>query len=139
MTESYEDHERQARAIREENIVLLSEFEAVLKAAGLAQKTIRRHLSNVDFYINDYLLYDGLNHARDGVTSVHGFFDWFFPKKAMWSSPEATRENAASLKKFYRFMLETGRMDVVDYAFLLQAVKEEMPNWLAQYGGEHGW
>lgn len=137
MTEPFSDFELQARAIREENAVILEAFEKGLKLSGLKEKSIRKHLSNIDFYINHYLPYDGLNRAKDGVVSIHGFFDWFFPRKAMWSSPSAVKESIASLKKFYHFMVQVELINDADYQFLLAVVKEEKDRWLAHYGQEY--
>jgi site-specific recombinase XerD len=139
MTDPFHDFELQANGVREENAVILEAFEKALKMSGLKEKSIRKHLSNIDFYINHYLLYDGLNRAKDGVVSICGFFDWFFPRKAMWSSPSAVKENIASLKKFYHFMMQVELIDDVDYQFLLAVVKEEKDGWLARYEHEYDW
>jgi site-specific recombinase XerD len=141
MGDDYDEFELQAGMIREENAILLDGFRRLLEADGLKAKTIRRHTENIDFYINAYLLYDGLNHAVDGIDAMHGFFDWFFPRKAMWSGAAAVRENVASLKKFYKFMAEAGLVTAADYVQLLHEVKEGLPEWMAHYKneGEDGW
>ncbi len=136
---SYEDYERDSKAIRAENDVLLDGFEIWLSQRGLKEKTIRKHRQNADFYINDYLLYDDCTHAKDGVSSLNGFFNWFFPRKAMWSSKAATKDTAASLKKFYKFLAESGVAKPADYLFLLSEIKSEMPEWLGNYSDEYDW
>lgn len=134
---SYEDYEKEAEEIRAENKALLHGFGEWLSASGLKAKTVRKHIQNADFYINDYLLYDDCSHAKDGVSSLNGFFNWFFPRKAMWSSKASTKETMASLKKFYKYLAEQGIVEPVDYQFLLSMVKEEMPEWLGHYGDEY--
>lgn len=52
----YEEYEKQCKEIRAENDNLLKIFEEDLKSKGLSEQTIGRHISNVDFYINEYLL-----------------------------------------------------------------------------------
>ena len=136
---SYEDFERKSQEIREENKVILEGFEKWLLASGLKEKTINKHVQNVDFYINDYLLYDDCIHAKDGTSSLNGFFNWFFPRKAMWSSKASTKETAASLKKFYKFLAEAGIVEVADYQFLLSEIKHEMSEWLGNYSDEYEW
>ncbi len=136
---SYEDFEEESEAIREENRILLEGFEESLRQSGLKDKTIRKHVQNVDFYINDYLLYDSCTPAKEGVSAINGFFNWFFPRKAMWSSRASTKETAASLKKFYKFLAEMGAMPPADYLFLLAEVKSEMPEWLENYENEYEW
>ena len=134
---SYEDFERASEVIRAENNVLLDGFEKWLSRSGLKEKTIRKHMQNTDFYINDYLLYDDCTRAKDGVSSLNGFFNWFFPRKAMWSSKAATKETAASLKKFYKYLAELGATKPADYLFLLSEIKSEMPEWLENYGDRY--
>ena len=48
--------EQKCEAIRRENEDLLKLFEEDMK--DLSSKTIRKHLDNVDFYLNHYLLHD---------------------------------------------------------------------------------
>jgi len=134
-----EDQEAAADSIRADNKSLLAAFGRWLEQGGLKEKTIRKHLENTDFYINHFLLYDDLNSAAGGAVAVGWFFDWFFPRKAIWSSPAAVKENVASLKKFYKFMVQSGQTDESDYRFLLLSVKEDMPQWLAHYEDDYGW
>ena len=136
---SYKDFEKESEATREENGVLLEGFEKWLRQSGLMEKTIKKHFQNIDFYINDYLLYDSCTAAKDGVSSINGFFNWFFPRKAMWSSRASTKETAASLKKFYKYLAELGLTPPADYLFLLAEIKSEMSKWLENYENEYDW
>lgn len=139
MKMSHEEFEKINDEIRTENKVLLDGFQKWLIKAGLKEKTIKNHVLNVDFYINDYLLYDDCIKAKDGVSSLNGFFSWFFPRKAMWSSKTSTKETAASLKKFYKFLAESGMLAPEDYKFIVSEIKNEMPEWLENYRGEDVW
>mgnify|MGYP001051781747 CR=1 FL=1 len=139
MSQDIDDLDSAANRIREENTRILADFERWLAESGLKDKTIRKHVGNVEFYVNHYLLYDCLDRAGAGAVGINGFFSWFFPRKAMWSSPAAVKENVASLKKFYKFMVESGQTDESDYLFLLQSVKEDMQQWLAHYEDIYGW
>ncbi len=58
MADDYEKYERECNRIREENKKLLHDFTQWLRSANLKDKTIRQHLENIDFYINEYLLYE---------------------------------------------------------------------------------
>jgi hypothetical protein len=58
------------------------------------------------------------------------FLGYWFIRKAMWASPSAIRENAASLKMFYTFMHEQGHIDADDLQDLKETIKEEMPEWV---------
>jgi len=135
----YEEYEIEAEKIREENKKLLVAFSSWLSENGLKEKTIKKHSQNIDFYINEFLLYDGYRRAIDGISSVSSFFDWFFPKKVMWSSIAATKENVSSLKKFYKFLVEQKLLDIADYHSLLSTIKEEMSDWQSHYSEEYEW
>jgi site-specific recombinase XerD len=127
----YERYEVDCKRIRRANERLLNEFEAWLKSSGLSEKTINNHISNIDFYINEYLLYEDATEAKDGVNAVGMFLGYWFIRKAMWASPSSIRGNAASLKKFYAFLQQKGLIDKEDLNGLKQTIKEDMPEWLA--------
>ena len=59
------------------------------------------------------------------------FLGYWFIRKAMWASEASIRGNAASLKKFYKFLHEQGMVSEEDLDFLKETIKEEMPEWLA--------
>lgn len=52
----YDEYLNKCESIRETNNQLLNLFAEDLSESGLTNKTINRHISNVDFYINEYLL-----------------------------------------------------------------------------------
>lgn len=81
-----DDYEELSKQEREKNKKIIAIFEKWLSEAGLKEKTIHKHIDNVAFYINEYLLYEEIIPAVKGIGSLNGFFDWFFPRKAMWSS-----------------------------------------------------
>ena len=129
----YEDYEQEAEKIRSENEVLLKGFSKWLEQSGLKEKTIKKHTGNVWFYINEYLLYEDAVRPQEGISAVNEFFNWFFPRKAMWSNVTTTKETVASLKKFYRFLVDIGSVEATDNQWLLEEVKSEMPAWLEHY------
>ena len=97
----------------------------------MSVKTINNHVSNIDFYINEYLLYEDATKAKDGVHAVGMFIGYWFIRKAMWASQTSIKGNATSLKKFYSFLQEKGLIDREDLSDLKQTIKEDMPDWLA--------
>ena len=131
MSDDYENYERECERIRDENEKLLVDFEAWLQQAGLSSGTIKKHVDNIDFYINEFLLYEDAEEAQTGVDRVNMFLGYWFIKKATWASASSIRSNAASLKKFYTFMHERGLVSKEDLDFLNATIKEEMPEWLA--------
>ena len=128
---SYEQYEEECKKIRKENEALLSAFETWLSSKNLTGKTIDRHMSNVEFYINDFLLYEDAIKATDGMDEIGMFLGYWFIKKAMWSNKAAIKENAVSLKKFYQYLCEDGKITKDSLQDMKERIKEDMPEWLA--------
>lgn len=128
--DDYEKHVAACEKIRHANEGLINDFAASLKAAGLSKATIDKHVYNVTFYINEFLLYEDAVEAREGVHSVSMFLGYWFIRKALWASQASIKSNAASIKKFYALLVEKGLVDQADYVMLGETIKEEMPEWL---------
>jgi hypothetical protein len=131
MADAYEKYEKECAKIRAENGLVLTAFASWLGSKGLSEKVIEKHVENVDFYINEFLLYDDAERAADGIHGVGMFLGYWFIKKAMWASPSAIKNNAASLKKFYAYMCERGDVSSDDVASLRDTIREGMPEWVA--------
>ena len=134
----YEAYEKECAAIREINELHLSGFETWLKNSGLAAKTIERHVSNVDFYINDYLCYYDAQDVQHGCYCVGRFLgDWFIRKAP--SSRSAIKANAASFKKFYAYLLAVNVIDQADYNYLCASIASGLPDWLDEMARYDNW
>jgi intergrase/recombinase len=127
----YEQHRIECARIRKSNEALLAEFAEWLQASGLSSQTISDHVENVDFYINEYLLYEEPVEPQDGIRAVDNFLGYWFIRKAMWASESSIKSNAASLKKFYTFLHSRGLVSQKDLDDLKRTIKDEMPEWLA--------
>ncbi|HEN20962.1 MAG TPA: recombinase [Desulfobacteraceae bacterium] len=127
----YEQYEKECKEIRKENEALLSAFEIWLSSKNLTEETIDRHWSNVDFYINEFLLYEDSIKAADGISEIGLFLGYWFIKKTMWANKAAIKQNAASLKKFYQFLNEDGKISKEALQGMKDEIKEDMPEWLA--------
>jgi len=130
--DSYEKYEKECKRIKLVNKGLLTNFEAWLTSSGLAPKTAAKHVSNIDFFINEYLMHEEPCEACEGVDQVSSYLGHWFILHAMWASPGSIRRNAASVKKFYAFMLENGLVSQQSVDDLAQMIKQEMPKWIAQ-------
>ncbi len=98
---------------------------------GTYREDHRIACTELDFYINTFLLYSDAVPAKEGAVKVWLFFgDWFI-RKTLWASQKSMRQIGVSLKRFYTFMHEQGHIDADDLADLKETMKEEMPNWLA--------
>ena len=128
--DDYDKYENECNKIRQDNIQLLDNFGAWLREKQLTEDTIKKHVNNIEFYINQFLLYEEAIEAKDGASEIGMFLgDWFI-RKAMWSSENQIKSNAASLKKFYIFMCEKGQTAQEDLDDLND--EDEMPDWLAE-------
>lgn len=125
----YEEYESGCDKIRQTNEELLALFEEELHDSGLSAKTVRRHLSNAEFYINEYLLREEPRPMEDGITELDMFLGFFFIRKCMWSTPGTIKSTATSIKKFYKCMLNHGKISKDDYAYLCDDIKENMEQW----------
>lgn len=132
--DSYEQYESECKSIRKDNRKILTDFKKSLSDKKLSKKTIGKHLSNVDFYINEFLLYEEATEAVDGASEIGMFLGYWFIRKAMWANKTAIKENASSLKKFYQFMSEAGKIPKESLENLKETIKEDMPEWLATMG-----
>lgn len=126
------DYEIKVEENRKRNEKYIKEFEEWLNEKGLVKKTIRRHLSNVDLYINDYLNYYDVTKVEDGISSVHSFLDGWFIEKCLWASKNSIKEMAASIKKFYQYMSENNYVSVADYKNMCYFIKENMDEFFEQ-------
>lgn len=130
---AFDRYEKAANKVRAANKVHLEAFEQHLKDKGLTKKTIDNHVSNVDFYINEYLVRYDIQDVTAGCScaNLSGFLgDWFI-RKTSWASCSNIKGNSASFKKFYALMLEKGVIKQENYDMLCETIKEEMPEWLA--------
>ena len=132
--------EREVRQIEieQDNDMYLAGFAEWLVNKGLSYKTIKTHVRNVDFYINDYLSYDLLD-VSQGCAKINDFLgDWFIRKTA-WSSSAHIKSNAAGIKKFYEYLLEENVVTHKDYDCLCKTIKLYMPVWLGNMSSYEKW
>ena len=125
------DYDAQVRAIQAYNQPILAGFRAWLEQSGLAEKTIKNHVDNINFF-TDYLVYyeplEKLDEA-DGSDIWMFLTDWF-PRKALWSSVTSVKSNIASFKKFFQWMGEAGRVSHETVADVLATLKEGRDEFL---------
>ena len=113
------------------NKKFIEEFDNWLKKQNLAAKTIKKHISKIELFLNDYLPYYEGETMEEGISSVYTFLgDWFI-RKCLWSSKTSIKETAARIKKFYKCMNELGHIDNEQYNFVSFVIKENMDEFLA--------
>ena len=126
-----DEREKQLKENTKRNEDYLKMFEKSLEEKQLTAKTIRKHISNIDFYLNDYLTYyDEIIKMEDGTQHTRPFLgDWFI-RKAMWASKSSIKEMASSLKKFYEYMSALGFVKISDYQEMCYEIKDNMDRYL---------
>jgi len=124
------DYYKKVEENRKRNEKYIKEFEKWLKENDLVDKTIRKHLNNVDLYINDYLNYYDITKVENGMNSIHSFLDGRFIEKCLWASKNSLKQTAASIKKFYQYMSENNYVSVEDYKEMCSFIKENMDEFL---------
>ena len=125
----YEQYTKTCQTIQKTNNRLLQLFEEDLVKSGLKEKTINRHLSNVDFFLNEFLIRAGALPMEEGISMLDEYLGNFFIRKCMWSTPANIKTNATSIKKFYKCMLEHGKIEKEDYEILSSCIKDSMESW----------
>jgi hypothetical protein len=125
------DYDAEVKKINQYNEPIMDGFQAWLKASGLAPKTIKKHLENIDFFA-DYLTYYEplipLDEADE--TDVNGFLMDWYPRKAMWASPAYTRAYIATFGKFFPYLHESGRIDQEVVAMVKTLIRERKQDFL---------
>ena len=126
----YEKFEAECKKIRKENKTLLKGFEKHLNDKNLSDKTIGTHVNNIDFYINEYLLYDDTDRPEEGVDLVSPFLGYWFIRKAMWASETTIKSYIASFKHFYTWMHGQGKITGEELDDLKLTIKEKKQEWI---------
>jgi len=129
--DEYEKFEMECENIRKENEKLLNNFEQYLNSKKLSQKTIAKHVGNIDFYINDFLLYEEPEQPQEGITKLNYFFSYWFIRKAMWASVSSIKENITSLKHFYTYMHSIGEVKIDELIEMKEDIKECKEEWFS--------
>ena len=130
-----ESFDAKVRAIQAYNQPILNDFRAWLEQSGLAEKTIKNHVDNIDFFTEYLVYYEPLEKLDEADGSDVWMFlsDWF-PRKAMWASEASVKSNMASFKKFFQWMGETGRVSPEIVADVLSTLKEGRDQFLESAG-----
>ncbi len=128
--EEYEKYEADCKKRKEENHTFLIGLTRYLENKNLSKKTINKHVSNIDFYINEFLLYESPEKASEGVNCLNYYFGYWFIRKAMWASPTSIKESITSLKHFYTYMNIIGQVTKEELLDMKEDIKESKSEWI---------
>ena len=125
------DYDREVRRIQSENQPILEEFQSWLEKSGISEKTVKGHCDNIEFFAEYLVYYEPLYRLDEAdAGDIQSFLlDWY-PRKAMWASPANTRSYMASFRKFFKFMVETNRVDQETVDEVRETLKENQEDFL---------
>lgn len=132
----WEHYEDEAAARARENAEVLVLFQRALEESGLSPKTIRVHLRNISIYLNEYLQRDRPRSFADGASAaaLDDFFCYYDTQKCLWTTPASLKTTAASIRKFYRCMLDAGRIRREAFQEVSDTIRLNMPDWQKRLG-----
>lgn len=137
MSSNYSQYEEEVAKCREENKKHLEDFRVALEAKNISPKTIKQHISNMQLYLNHYMQREEATPMEGGWVMVDTFFTWFYPLKCMPSSAYGAKSMMASVKKFYKLMMDKGLIEKDDYQQMLATMKEHREEYLSYYGSSN--
>ena len=71
-------------------------------------------------------------HMEDGVARIDSFFMDYFIDQWPWASQTSIRQTAASIKKFYRSMLNHGKVTEKEYQLVEKTIQCRKERWLEE-------
>jgi hypothetical protein len=127
-----EDEEQvQAQTAQERNAELLRTFEQWLTKQGLSKKAIQRHMDDVTFFADAYMVGVGgcviCSRPADQADSgdVDEFMTEWFMHEAKLVSEDTVEASVASLTQFYTCLKDTGHMKAREADAILELLQEE--------------
>ncbi|MDO5441972.1 MAG: hypothetical protein Q4F55_05420, partial [Bacillota bacterium] len=82
---------------------------------GLADKTIKRHVRNVETFINAFCAERQCINYAQGLDYVSDFLGYYAVHTYTCCSADSLRQMATSIKKFYKCMMENNKISEADY------------------------
>ncbi len=128
----YQADEKRLKKRENHNNRLIAKFKDYLEKKSLKPKTIGKHIFNIKFFANNYLLYYDDSAIEEGFLGIGSFLGYYFIRKTNWSSKSTILENITSIKKFYTFMQEIGKISKEDLDELKESIKDGKEDWLEE-------
>ena len=115
---------------KKENDECLKLFKMDLENAKLAEKTISKHMDNVEMFLNEYLLSEDPDPMQKGARMLHKYFGGYYIYEYLFATPGTVKTTAASIKKFYKSMLDHEKITKDDFDYLVLDIKQNMEDWM---------
>lgn len=140
---SEQQREKYIEAATKNNEKLLAAFkEYLINVKGLGEKTVKRHIEQLDFYLNVYLAEDEQVTPINSGDSAGAFLGDFFVRKDLSSSVTSLKQNGSALKKLYQFLYEAGEISKTDLAEINEYIRtgiQEGEEYLSFTGDDKWW
>ena len=115
--ELFEEIKKNHRLILEDFRLYLTDYQS------LSPKTVRRHVSNIDFFLNGFVTrYDVQTPISIIESRLSEFLSDFYVDKFIDASVTGMKQNATSLKKFYQYLMDVNRIDKATHAQAKEAI-----------------
>ena len=127
------DYDAWVDEISKANNKIIDEFAQFLNTEKLANKTINRHINNVDTFANYYLTtYCYCGTIFDGYKNFGDFFGYWLITKHLGISKSFMTAMITTMKKFYTFLLLKDYIDENSYAAAFATLTDGKEDWLEQ-------
>lgn len=124
--------EEQKEAIRKKNEIILEEFQSYLENRSLAEQSIEKHVYNITYFLNEYLLYRD-KRPEEVVLEIDNFMGKWFIKKTPWITVSSIQLMISSLKQFYRFLLFQEKISKKELETMLNKIKRSQNDWINRF------
>ncbi len=100
--------------IQQENSKTIQKFKEYLSKNGVGEKTIKKHISDVDLLVNDYLALDEESRPEElDAYTLECFFRWCIDKW-MFNTASGIVSALSSIRIFYEYLNEEGKVRNID-------------------------
>ena len=103
---------------------LINGFENWLIEKGVGAKTIKRHISNISFFANQYLLRYEIKLIHENPNETINFLEGYFVDKCMWANKESMKNYISSFNKVYTYFNEQGLISDTSLQIMKSELKE---------------
>lgn len=106
------------------NEKMLAAFkEYMITVKGLSEKTVKRHIEQLDFYLTIYLTEYEQATPMNSTDAAGNFLGDFFVRKNLMSSHTSLKQNGSALKKLYQFLYEAGEISKIDLTEINESIR----------------
>ncbi|MBQ8708320.1 MAG: hypothetical protein IJ523_09565 [Succinivibrionaceae bacterium] len=110
-----EDFDENTEKRRTEYNRIIKLYIQSMEQDGLAKLTISRHCECLDLFLNEYLAYEHEITVQDAVQYASEYFGYTFIRDFAQSA-DSIKTHAASIKRFYKWLLGQGLVTKEGYA-----------------------